>query len=194
MVVNLDNVSEHLALLRHSLQEMHKEVVESKERRRLQDMAVYKGTPANFDVGDFVLWSRVDQRLPTNKLLGQWVGPFKVIEAKQHSFLIKHLITGREYDVHASRLRFYCDEDLNQSAELLELVSSQGIMLGVEAIRDHRYNRVLSRWELLVSWVGLQAIEDSWEPLVTLLQDVPTKVNEYVASTDPDDELRDQVD
>ncbi|OWZ08419.1 hypothetical protein PHMEG_00019044 [Phytophthora megakarya] len=164
------------------------------ERRRLQDMAAHKGTPANFNVGDFVLLARFDQRRPTNKLLGQWVGPFKVIEAKQHSFLFKHLITGRECDVHVSRLRFCCDEDLNQSAELLELVSRQGIMLGVDAIRDHCYNRVLSRWELLVSCVGLQAIENSWEPLVTLLQDVSTKVNVYVASTDPYDELRYQVD
>ncbi|OWZ12007.1 hypothetical protein PHMEG_00014894 [Phytophthora megakarya] len=114
MVVNLDNVSELLELLRHSLHEMHKEVVEFNERRRLQDMAAHKGTPAKFDV----------------------------IEAKKHSFLFKHLITGREYDVHASRLRFCCDEDLNQSAELLELVSSQDIMLGFEAIRDHRNNRV----------------------------------------------------
>ncbi|POM71797.1 Hypothetical protein PHPALM_11581, partial [Phytophthora palmivora] len=167
VVVNLDNVAEQLESLRRSLQEMHREVIENKERRRLQDMAAHKGTPANFDVGDFVLWSRVDQRLPSNKLLGQWLGPFKVVEANQHSFLIKHLITGREYDVHASRLRFYCDENLNQSAELLELVSSQGIMLGVEAIRDHRYNQALGRWELLVSWVGLQAIEDSWEPFAT---------------------------
>ncbi|KAE8900974.1 hypothetical protein PF005_g10800 [Phytophthora fragariae] len=76
---------------------MHREVTDAKERKRLQDMMTQKGTPVNFDVGDFVLWSRIDQRLPNNKLLGQWVGPFKVIEALPHSFKIEHLVTGRIY-------------------------------------------------------------------------------------------------
>ncbi|GMF17601.1 unnamed protein product [Phytophthora fragariaefolia] len=133
---------------------MHKEVLNEKERRQLQDVATHKGSTANFDTGDFVLWSRIDQRLPNNKLLGQWIGPCKVVEARPHSFGIQHLISGREYDVHGSRLTFYADAELNQTAKLLELVSSQGIILGVEAICGHRFNESLERWELLVSWMG----------------------------------------
>ncbi|OWZ19918.1 hypothetical protein PHMEG_0005743 [Phytophthora megakarya] len=68
-----------------------------------------------------------------NKLLSQWIGPFKVIEVRPHSFVIQHLITGREYDVHSSRLKFYADSELNQTTELMELVSRQGMVLGVEA-------------------------------------------------------------
>ncbi|KAG2875095.1 hypothetical protein PC117_g27471 [Phytophthora cactorum] len=82
-------------MLRRSLHGMHKKVQDEKEHRRVQDMAAHKGSMANFDVGDFVLWSRIDQRLSDNKLLEQWVGPFKVIEAKPHSFVIQHLISGR---------------------------------------------------------------------------------------------------
>ncbi|KAE9062778.1 hypothetical protein PF010_g29265 [Phytophthora fragariae] len=190
LVVDFACVGEQLESLRNSLHEMHKEVLDTKERKRLQDMATHKGSVVNFDVGDFVLWSRIDQRLPNNKLLGQWVGPFKVIEAKPHSFVIQHLISGREYDVHVSRLKFYADAELNQTEELLELVSSQGMMLGVEAICDHLFNHTLERWELLVSWMGLQAIENSWEPLTTLLQDVPSKVREYAIACEDDDLLQ----
>ncbi|OWZ01299.1 hypothetical protein PHMEG_00027342, partial [Phytophthora megakarya] len=75
-----------------------------------------------------------------------------------------------------------------------ELVSSQGMLLGVNGFRDHRFNEESRRWELLVSWVGLQAIEDSWEPLSTLLQDVPVKVRDYVATIDDNDILHGQVD
>ncbi|OWZ07275.1 hypothetical protein PHMEG_00020358 [Phytophthora megakarya] len=124
---------------------MHKKVLDEKKRRRVQDMAAHKGSVMNFDVGDFVLWSRIDQRLPDNKLLAQWFGLFKVTEARQRSFSIQHLVTGREYD----------------TTDLLEFILRQGMMLGVEAIRDHRFNDTLSRWELLISWIGLQAIEDS---------------------------------
>ncbi|RAW20703.1 hypothetical protein PC110_g22854 [Phytophthora cactorum] len=146
-------------MLRRSLHGMHKKVQDEKERRRVQDMAAHKGSTANFDVGDFVLWSRIDQRLPDNKLLGQWVGPFK----------------------------FYADSELNQTTELLELVSRQRMVLGVEDIRNHRFNDALVRWELQVSWMGLQAIEDSWEPLDVLAQDVPVKVRDYIIASGDDD-------
>ncbi|POM74326.1 Hypothetical protein PHPALM_8730 [Phytophthora palmivora] len=129
--IKLDVVDEQLDALRLSLQGMHKDVLDQKERRRLLDMAAHKGSVVNFDVWDYVLWSRVDQRLQDNKLLGQWVGPFKIIEAKPHSFMIQYLILGREYDVHSSHLKFYADSELNQTEELLEIVSRQGMVLGV---------------------------------------------------------------
>ncbi|KAG3138247.1 hypothetical protein PC128_g25610 [Phytophthora cactorum] len=145
-------------MLRRSLHGMHKKVQDEKEHRRVQDMAAHKGSMANFDVGDFVLWSRIDQRLSDNKLLEQWVGPFK----------------------------FYADSELNPTAELLELVSRQRMVLGVEDIHNHRFNDALVRWELQVSWMGLQAIEDSWEPLDVLAQDVPVKVRDYIIASGDD--------
>ncbi|KAE9023988.1 hypothetical protein PR001_g12781 [Phytophthora rubi] len=96
-IIKIGDLGDQLENLRASLRQMHREETDAKERKRLQDMMTQKGTPVNFDVGDFVLWSRIDQRLPNNKLLGQWVGPFKVIEALPHSFKIEHLVTGRIY-------------------------------------------------------------------------------------------------
>ncbi|GMF35888.1 unnamed protein product [Phytophthora fragariaefolia] len=76
-VIKLGGMGGHLERLRTSLQEMHREVVDSKMKKRLLDMQAHK---VNFDVGNFVLWSRIDQRQPNHKLLGQWVGPFKVVQ------------------------------------------------------------------------------------------------------------------
>ncbi|POM74299.1 LOW QUALITY PROTEIN: Hypothetical protein PHPALM_8773 [Phytophthora palmivora] len=76
---------------------------------------------------------------------------------------------------------------LNTTEEIMKLVSSQGMLLGVDKFIEHRYNQELGRWELLVSWLGLQAIENSWEPLSTLLQDVPVKVREYVNASGSDE-------
>ncbi|KAE9355709.1 hypothetical protein PR003_g2678 [Phytophthora rubi] len=129
--------------LRRSLQEMHKEVADIRERRRLQQMAAKKGAPYNFSGGDFVLWSRVDARLPGNKLMVRWVGPFK------------H-------------------------------VSNQGLLLNVERFCGARYNDELSRWELEVSWQGLEDAENSYEGLEELFNDVPAKVAEYVAESSSD--------
>ncbi|ETN07858.1 hypothetical protein PPTG_12401 [Phytophthora nicotianae INRA-310] len=57
------------------------------------------------------------------------------------------------------------------------------MVLGVEGFSGHRLNQQLKRWELLVAWMGLQAIENSWEPIITLLQDVPVRVRDYVSSS-----------
>ncbi|GMF46213.1 unnamed protein product [Phytophthora fragariaefolia] len=155
-------------------------------------MAAHRGTPCNFDVGDFVLWSQVDQRLTDNKLLGQWVGPFQVIRTRPHSFVIKHLVTAREFEVHGTRFKYYADKDFNITAEILEFTTQQGMLLGVEAIKEHRYNAALKRWELLVSWCGLQDVEDSWKSLAAMLKDVPAKVTEYANDSD-DAELMQQL-
>ncbi|ETO60408.1 hypothetical protein F442_23226 [Phytophthora nicotianae P10297] len=90
--------------------------------------------------------------------------------------------------------KFYADSALNTTEELLELCSRQGMVLGVERFVDHRFNKEYGRWELMVAWAGLRAIENSWEPLATLLQDVPVKVRNYVATTAEDEEIRGQLD
>ncbi|EGZ20974.1 hypothetical protein PHYSODRAFT_497891 [Phytophthora sojae] len=67
------------------------------------------------------------------------------------------------------------------------------IVLGVECFRDHRYNSATQQWEVLVSWRGLQDIEDSWEPLETMLRDVPVLVANY-AEQQQDEEFKAQLD
>ncbi|GMF50219.1 unnamed protein product [Phytophthora fragariaefolia] len=62
----------------------------------------------------------------------------RVVRADAHSFRVQHLITGTELDVHASRLKFYADPSLNVTEEPLEHISSQGIVLAVEKLKDHR--------------------------------------------------------
>ncbi|GMF50340.1 unnamed protein product [Phytophthora fragariaefolia] len=148
--------------LRTSLHALHRVARDRRERSRTAAMARSKGTVCNFSEGDYVLWSRVDQRLQGGKLLVRWVGSFLVAKGLPHSFLIRHLLTGAEYDVHGSRLKFYYDGDLNVTAEIHEHISLQGIVLEVREIVDHRVSTATGSLELLVAWRGLQDIENSW--------------------------------
>lgn len=192
LIVDLEDVEPQLAKLRLSLEGLHKEVVDIKERKRLADMQKKTVVVCNFDVGDYVLWSKIDQRLPNNKLLGQWLGPFRITKALSHAFKVEHLVSGKGYEVHGSRLKYYADADLNMDVEMMELVTSQGIVLDVASFEDHRYNKELQRWELLVKWAGLQPIENSWESFNTMHKDVPQAVVDYVESAG-DDLLRAQL-
>ncbi|KAE9062830.1 hypothetical protein PF007_g29768 [Phytophthora fragariae] len=170
--------------LRSDLMAMHREVVDLREKRRLQNMQLSKGSPCNFAVGDFVLWSILDQRLTVDKLLARWVGPFEVVETRPHSFVIRHLVTDQTFDVHCSRLKFYSNSALNVDEEMLAHIGNQGMLLGVEAIKHHRNEH--GDWQLFVSWVGLQDEEDSWESLRSMNAQVPATVAQYIlAAEDP---------
>lgn len=174
-----DNVDD----LREALHAMHREVVETKDARRLRNKARSVGTECNFTEGDFVLWSRIDSRLANNKLLVRWVGSFEVTEALPHSFMVRHLVTNKTDNVHGSRLKFFADSSLDVTEELLAHVGNQGMVLEIEQFKDHRFIKSRNEWQLLVSWVGLQVEEDSWESLRTMTAEVPVKVNEYVGGS-----------
>ncbi|KAG6615000.1 GTP-dependent nucleic acid-binding protein engD [Phytophthora cinnamomi] len=75
---------------------------------------------------------------------------------------------------------------------MMQHVSNQGFLLNVERFCGARYNDELSRWELEVSWQGLEDAENSYEGLEELFNDVPAKVAECVAESSSDG-LRDAV-
>lgn len=123
----------------------------------------------NFSEGDYVLWSRVDSRIRGRELMVRWIRPYRVVTARLYSFMIKHLITGMEHEVHASRLKFYMDSSLEVTSGITEHVAAQGIVHAVRDIVGHRLSTITIEWELLVAWVGLQDIENSWELFAVIL-------------------------
>ncbi|GMG17804.1 unnamed protein product [Phytophthora fragariaefolia] len=45
-------------------------------------------------------------------------------------------------------------------------------------------------YEVKVKWLGLETIEDSWEPLKTMSEDVPQLLLQYATTTSDDESLR----
>lgn len=176
-----DKIDNFLDKLRSSMQEMHKTVKDQQEKQRLLNRKRNRGEHlVSFSVGDFVLRSRVDEK-HGNKLQVTWIGPYRVIRADSHSFRVQHLVTGDELDVHASRLKLYADSSLEVTEELLEHVASQGILLAVKELKEHRWNADIGDYEIRVEWKGLQTIEDSYEPMLSLSKEVRVLVSNYVA-------------
>ncbi|POM74034.1 Hypothetical protein PHPALM_9058 [Phytophthora palmivora] len=69
--------------------------------------------------------------------------------------------SGNELDVHASRLKFYCNDKFNTTEEILEQVAAQCIILPINEFKQHRWNSSINDYEVLESWTGLESIEDS---------------------------------
>ncbi|ETO99797.1 hypothetical protein F441_22779, partial [Phytophthora nicotianae CJ01A1] len=143
-------IDEKLRDLRESVHLMHKEVAERRDQQTRRNKKGKKGAKiVNFSVGDFVLRSRVDQKYQ-DKLLVTWIGPYQIVRAD-----------------------YYADKSYQVTEEVREHVASQGIVLAVDELKEHRWCPTKNGYDILVSWKGLEPIEDSWEPLQSLWKDIP---------------------
>ncbi|KAG2770790.1 hypothetical protein PC129_g22578 [Phytophthora cactorum] len=170
---------------------MHKPVKAERKRQaqRYRSRPHYE-QPVNFSVGDYVLRSRVDEKLHANKLRVMWVGPYRVVGTADYYFTVEHLVNESTMDVHPSRLKYYADDSLKVTEELLDHIASQGTLLAVDAIVEHRVNPDMQAYEVKVKWLGLETIEASWEPLKTMSEDVPQLLLQYANEAKDDALLR----
>ena len=74
-------------------------------------------------------------------------------------------------------MRFYKDSSLQVTDELKLQIAHDTAAFEVEQIKGHRY--LNKRWECLVQWLGFES-EDTWEPLISLFEDVPALVKAYL--------------
>ena len=159
---------------------VHKQVNDKREKEMLLRMARKNHDQVlNLEIGEFVLWSRVDE-VHWPKLWVTWLGPYRVTGVTAHAVEIEHLITHDKRMAHPSRVKFYAEADLDVNDEILEHVSRQGVLLKVEKVLDARWNADVSNYQLLVKWDGLEEIESSWENLDKMKRETPKIVDAYL--------------
>ncbi|GMF25831.1 unnamed protein product [Phytophthora fragariaefolia] len=77
-----------------------------------------------------------------------------LVQADEHTVRVSDLVTGTEQDVHGSRLTFYAGKSFEVTEEIHEHMVSQGIILTVAKLTEHRWNSAKRMHEILVSWKG----------------------------------------
>ena len=97
-------------------------------------------------------------------------------------YTVEDLVSGVEFNAHASRLKYYDDASLNVTEELIEYILDAQAGFEVSRLHSLRFNTVLKQWEILTSWFGFESDADSWEPVSMLLEDCPTLVKKFVKS------------
>ncbi len=50
----------------------------------------------------------------------------------------------------------------------------------VESLEEFRFNENLVRWEIEVKWLGLEGADNTWEPAMVMVEDVPKLVERMV--------------
>jgi hypothetical protein len=130
----------------------------------------------NFDSGDFVLVAQRDKH-SIDKLSLRWRGPRRITRVmSDHVYEVEDIESGYLVQVHSTRLRFYHDASLDVTAELLEQIAHNDLGYDVQSIKDLRFDSETKQYQVLVSWLGFESDDDTWEPLLVMHEDVPDKV------------------
>ena len=177
--VNSVDIGKHCAALQEALGEMTELAKSAAERLQGQNRNDDTVAMFPFEIGDYVLWSRVDQQGARSKLYATWVGPMQIVNTKsEYVYFLKHLVTGKTVEAHVSRMDFYSDDKLNVTEDLANLISRQGTLLDVKELVDLRL--VNTTWQIKVLWDGFCAEEFTWEPFVDLFPQVPVLVFQFL--------------
>jgi Chromo (CHRromatin Organisation MOdifier) domain len=127
-----------------------------------------------------------------SKLQVNWKSPRRVASVESnYVFVIENLLTKEFKDAHATRLRFYKDNEFNVTAELAQAAEKNDHQLYVVSkVLDARYNKKEIFYEFLVAWRGFPAGETTWEPYSVMAVDVPEMVAMFMESHEDIDTVR----
>lgn len=168
------NFRAHVTQLQEQLSGYRQRVLDTPARSRARQPGE---RPVDFEVGCYVVVALRGDKQRRDKLAVRWRGPARVVGfvgplvAK-----VQDLVTGDVSEVHCQHLKRYADKDLVVSKQLVAFAAHSGSGFVVRAFLDHRLSPTA---ELLVSWEGFSAEEDSWEPMSVMLADVPAAVRQY---------------
>ena len=130
--------------------------------------------------GDYVLCGRI-QGSHAPKLQIRWLGPRRIVTVlTDWLFDVEDLRDGRISRHHASRLKLFAAKDLEVTQDLLDHVAYVEGGYIVEELRDLKFDPKTKTWVIQVKWAGLDELENTWEPAVSLNEDVPAMVRTFL--------------
>ena len=165
--------------LKHSLAKIHSTVEETRINKRIQKNLKRPYPAANFTIGDYVLYAMPQQPYSGN-LAFKWHGPARIVKiVSDFVSSVENLVTKDISDIHAQRLRFYSDESLNLTDELLTQIAHDDQGFEIEDIVEAKCDRK-GLWSLKIRWRGMPAEFDHWEGLSHFLSECPRHVISFV--------------
>ena len=163
----------HLKKLEEDLDMLHKEVTEA--TTSVDEIARrHPEVLEEYEIGDYVLYCKVDRVQEPKKHDFTWIGPCQVMDIKsQYVYEIRSILSDRNFEAHVSRMTFYSTMQLEETGELKELVSKQGMDMDVDEIHKITWDTATSKYVITVSWRGLCENEISHEPFDDLFKQIP---------------------
>ena len=179
----------YLELLNKRLDEVHKQVFDSTNKRNSRARKQLPMLP-EFEIGDYVLYSLVDRPHQEGKLFFEWLGPFQVVGIKhEYVYQIKDLVSKKVWDAHVTRLSFYSTKQMHVTGDLLQLIAVNGINYEIQEILDIIWDADKQQHVVKIHWLGFTELEASFEPFKEIFEQVPVLILNFLenfAEREPD--------
>ena len=171
--------------------------VEAQQKRRVQNAKAKAGRAKALPricVGDYVL---VAMPKPRTKLQMTWTGPHQVLGPRADTpfvWLVEPLGAPpgtKPIQAHVVRIRRFSNAALATDADAKQLLASARKDFPLDFIQKiigHRKDDKTATFLLKVRWVGWGSTGDTWEPIHTLAEDDPHRVEEYLTAHRADDD------
>ena len=191
-----ESLKQELRLLALRRNEMHKEVarVATKihdQKREHINKDRSKNYP-NFIKGDFVLVGILDKA--RQKLKAQWMGPRRITEVLNNwVYEVEDLVTKRKEKVHAERLKFYSERDLEVTEELRNQIAHNDENFEIEEILDIKYEKEYGRYMIFIKWKNFDSDENTWEFIEEIWETTKEVVKNYLKKKDSKKSMKDNA-
>lgn len=177
-IFDCSKASQEFDKLAEFFEEWHKKHVDSIKEFRNRANARQFTKYINFSVGDWVMISRPKAK-QKSKVLFRWQGPAQVIElVGEHLVKVKFLSKDKIEEVHACRVAFYSSDIEGNEMEIAEQFFYDTDAWEIEKFKDIRFEDGV--FSILTAWKGFTDLDDSWEPLLDLYEQVPSLVINYL--------------
>jgi len=191
-----ESLKQELRLLALRRNEMHKEVarvatkIRDQKRERInKDRS--KNYP-NFIKGDFVLVGILDKA--RQKLKARWMGPRRITEVLNNwVYEVEDLVTKRKEKVHAERLKFYSERDLEVTEELRNQIAHNDENFEIEEILDIKYEKEYGRYMIFIKWKNFDSDENTWEFIEEIWETTKEVVKNYLKKKDSKKSMKDNA-
>jgi hypothetical protein len=116
------------------------------------------------------------------KLSLRWCGPKRIVGLiSDHVYEVQDLETSDIAPVHSTQLRVYRDSSPDVIFDLLAQISHNNSGYEVHSLRALNYEADAKQYSILVTWLGFEPEDSTWEPLLSLHEDVPDMLSQFLA-------------
>ena len=134
-----------------------------------------------FNVGDFVMICTTEKK--KHKLSTVWQGPMEIVGTKSDFVYTVRMIgtTNKPIEVHVARMKRFAGKEFFCNPELVHSAQHDAGTFEVEDIIDWRIGDSHEA-ELLIHWKGWEESDRTWESAMSLYEDIPNTVLNYLRS------------
>jgi hypothetical protein len=182
-----ESLKQELRLLALRRNELHKNVARIaarlRDRKRERINKDRKKNYPNFIRGDFVLVGILNKS--KQKLKARWTGPRRITEVlNDWVYEVEDLITQKKEKVHAERLKFYSESDLEVTEELRNQIAHNDEKFEIDEILDIKYEEQYGRYMILIRWKNFGDDENTWEFIDEVWETTREVVKNYLKKKD----------